>query len=366
MIQGTTTTSTNFDLIIVGAGIFGLWAARHAIRAGKRVLVLEKRKVGAGASGGFVGALMPHHTERWNAKKQMQFEALAGLADVIGELEADTGMTCGYRRCGRLVPLLHEQTREIVSRRIEGAREFWGGQFTMELVEPGDLARVSRWLDPAAAPHGAQWDDLSARVNPRRYVEALACHVRAHGEIREGVEVVRLEPENRSVVLADGRRLSAGEICVAAGFEAYPLLQPFMDAMNDGKVIGRGVKGQAVLLSHQHDDSEPILYESGAYVVPHEGNFVAVGSTSHDHDGGAPDAFDPGDMGFYHKALTLAPCLASVQITGRWANVRPRNMLKGTGSEPYFGAVPGHDGLSARIGGFKIGVGVGGSVKFCS
>ncbi|MEZ5870564.1 MAG: hypothetical protein R3D32_01725 [Nitratireductor sp.] len=64
-------------------------------------------------------------------------------------------------------------------------------------------------------------------------------------------------------------------------------------------------------------------------------------------------------MGFYHKALTLAPCLAPAQITGRWANVRPRNMLKGTGSEPYFGAVPGHDGLSARIGGFKIGVGVG-------
>ncbi|MEZ5870565.1 MAG: FAD-dependent oxidoreductase [Nitratireductor sp.] len=244
MIQGTTTTSTNFDLIIVGAGIFGLWAARHAIRGGKRILVLEKRKVGAGASGGFVGALMPHHTERWNAKKQMQFEALAGLADVIGELESDTGMTCGYRRCGRLVPLLHEQTREIVSRQIEGAREFWGGQFTMELVEPGDLARVSRWLDTAAAPHGAQWDDLSARVNPRRYVEALAAYVRAHGEIREGAEVVRLEPESRSVVLADGTRLSASEICVAAGFEAYPLLQPFMGAMNDGRAIGRGVRGR--------------------------------------------------------------------------------------------------------------------------
>ena len=42
----------------------------------------------------------------------------------------------------------------------------------------------------------------------------------------------------------------------------------------------------------------------------------------------------------------------------RWANVRPRNMLLGRGTEPFAGKVPGHDNLFALIGGFKIGVGI--------
>ena len=38
------------DVIVIGAGIFGLWAARHALKRGERVLVLEKSAVGSGAS----------------------------------------------------------------------------------------------------------------------------------------------------------------------------------------------------------------------------------------------------------------------------------------------------------------------------
>ena len=37
------------DCVVIGAGILGLWAARHAIKRGERVLVLEKRQGGGGS-----------------------------------------------------------------------------------------------------------------------------------------------------------------------------------------------------------------------------------------------------------------------------------------------------------------------------
>lgn len=343
------------DLLVVGAGVFGLWAARHAILAGKSVLVLERGHVGAGASGGFLGALMPHMPDRWNARKQFQFDALTSLPDAVAALEADTGMDCGYRRCGRLIPITHENTLAIVERRSAGAREFWGSRFTLQHTSS---ARNNGWPDGAQAPYGLQRDDLSARIDPRAYLAALKAFVAAKGELREGVEVARLEPGK--AVLANGDAISAGEIVVAAGWRSYDLLQPFMGNMasEPGGAIGRGVKGQAVLVEHAHVDDLPILYADGTYVVPQAGNRVAIGSTARDA-WDDPSSFDRNDMAFYARALELAPALRDAPILERWAGVRPRNMLKGIGHEPFMGPVPGHDWLSARIGGFRIGLAVG-------
>ncbi len=339
------------DVLVIGAGVFGLWAARQAVKAGKSVLVLEKRRVGAGASGGVVGALMPHMPDRWNAKKQAQFEALVSLEQAVVELVGDTGLTCGYRRCGRLMPLTHERMLAVLEERMEGVRDHWQG-FSMQHVEVSQMD--GNWLSRDVAAFGAQWDSLSARIDPRRYVAALAAFVRTCGEIREGVEVVALA--DRAVLLADGVRIDAGEVIVANGFEAYPLLQPHLGVMTNGAPVGRGVKGQATLLGFAHADDLPILYHDGAYAVPHAGNRVAVGSSSHDIWTGEPDTVDPADEAFHAKAIRLAPALSEALVLERWAGARPRNMLKAHDTEPWCGPVLGLEGASARIGGFKTGL----------
>ena len=234
----------------------------------------------------------------------------------------------------------------------------------MQRITPPLAGKVpDGWLNAAAAPFGAQYDDFSARIDPRATLAALKAHVDAQGQLREGVEVSRLE-RGRAVV-ANGNAISAGEIVVAAGFEAYALLQPFMGEMaaRPGGRIGRGVKGQAVLVAFGHADDLPIVSADGAYVVPQAGGRVAIGSSNVDDwqegEFPAPDEFNPADVGFYDKALTLVPALRDAPVVERWANVRPRNMLAGRGTEPFIGRVPGHGWLSARIGGFKIGLGVG-------
>jgi glycine/D-amino acid oxidase-like deaminating enzyme len=343
------------DVLVIGAGVFGLWAARNAILSGRRVLVAEKRVAGAGASGGFLGALMPHMPDRWNGKKQAQFEALTGLEGAVRALESDTGMDCGYRRCGRLIPVTHEKTVDTVRLRVEAARSNWPG-FRMQFWPSLTGTAGEGWISPRAAPFGVQWDDLSARIDPRALVAALAAFVRARGELREGMEAGALEPG--AAVFSDGTRIAAGEVIVANGWEAYALLQPHMGEMAGGAPIGRGVKGQAMLLALDHADDRPIVYSNGAYVVPQKGGCIAVGSSTTDEWRGAPENFDPADIAFHEKAAALVPAIADVPVIGRWAGVRPRNMLKPHDTEAWSGPVPGLDGVSARIGGFKTGLAV--------
>jgi glycine/D-amino acid oxidase-like deaminating enzyme len=346
------------DVLVIGAGIMGLWAARNAIRAGKRVTVVDSGEAGGGASGGFVGALMPHMPDRWDAKSQLQFEGLIAIEEAIADLEEDTGLDCGFRRCGRVIPIVHPNTLEQIRGRIEGANRHWRG-FSLQLLQPPYRQTPAEWLDEGAAQFGAQLDTLSARVDPRRYVGALARYVRSTATLIEGAQVIEIDARSPSVRLADGTVLAAGAIVVAAGWRAYRLLQPFMGQLATAGRLGQGVKGQAVLMRFAHDDDRPILFDDGNYVVPHTGNRIAIGSTSRTEwqtgKFAAPGAFDPGDTSFLARALELAPVLRNGEIVERWAGVRPRNRLKGRGTEPYCGKVPGYENLTALIGGFKIG-----------
>ena len=383
------------DLVVAGAGVMGLWAARHALKRGESVLVLEKREVGAGASGGFLGSLMPHMPDRWNAKKQLQYDGLASLEAAVGELEADTGLDCGYRRCGRLMPMKHERMLAHLEERIAGARDWWTDEdgkqaYFMEHVPPEELGRRFKtpdgtpWLSPDLAEFGASHDTLSARAHPRSYLMALAAYVRNHprGEIREGAHVLAIETDGDGVSasLADGSRIGCGRAVIANGWEAYALL----GAMNGGKgavcagqpITGRGVKGQAVLFELAHDDSLPIIYDSGTYIIPHgtvagsdeEGgpHLISAGSTSvddwlgwHEDAEQARKAFDRDDTAFYDHAYELAPALEHAPIVRRWANVRPRNTMTDpetgkVGTDALFGALEGQENIRVAIGGFKI------------
>ena len=351
-------SSNHFDIAIIGGGITGLWAARHAVKRSERVILIEKRTIGCGASGGFLGALMPHMPDGWNKKKQYQYLGLSTLAKAISGLESDTGMSCGYRRCGRIMPVVKESHSELVARRAEGAAQNWDDKFTLRNSEPvGNLD----WINPSIASFGVQHDTLAARVNPRKYVTALEVYLKPRVEFREGVGAEKIEmSEHYGIIrMTNDETVSADRIVVANGYEAYSLLQPYMGTLNQEKPIGRGVKGQAVLVKYVHKDDLPIVYHDGAYVVPHADNLVAIGSTSENEwKAGSESNFDPENMDFYYRAIDLVPALADAPIVDRWAGVRPRNTLEQRGTDPFFGPVPGQKKLFALIGGFKITLGL--------
>ncbi|MBO6639945.1 MAG: FAD-binding oxidoreductase [Roseitalea sp.] len=332
------------DIAIVGGGIVGLWCAHVAAKRGAQVLLIEKRTIASGASGGMLGALMPHQPTGWNAKKQLQLDGLLSLPGRVAELEAQTALSCGYARTGRLMPIGHPEKRRQSAQWADGAAEHWpeGCAWTVEDANP-----APGWMTDGALTDGVNHDTLSARIDPRRLTAALraALETHDHVSIRENAEITRIGADG-ALTLPNDETIAPGTTIIAAGTGAFALVDP----AEPGRV-GRGVKGQGALLKPTRpvDPVSPILYDKGVYVIAHESGHIAVGSTSEDTFD-APDTTDDKLDGIVAKATALCPALEGAAIIERWAGVRPR----AEGREPLVGPLPGGHNVILATGGFKI------------
>ncbi|MHA7773704.1 NAD(P)/FAD-dependent oxidoreductase [Roseibium sp. M-1] len=337
------------DVVIAGAGIFGLAVAYSAIKAGLSVTVLEKSYVGAGSSGGVLGALMPHMPARWNPKKEFQFRALLSLESRIRQLEAETGRSCHYHRCGRILPLTTTDKLDHHLERAEESRLRWRPEETgfSYVVEPAGSR--SDWLAADAAPFGIVYETLAARVSPRAYLAALAAYVRANGQLVEGAEVIGYEDKTGRVLLAGNAPAIQGRnLVVSGGFAAFDLIETLT-----GQHIGRGEKGQALLLEGKGLEDRPAIYCDGLYVVPHGDGTVAVGSTSdRDFQDDAPSPARSSEL--LQRATAFCPQLKGRAVLSDWAGIRPRCHKR----DPLAGRLPGYHTAFAATGGFKISFGI--------
>lgn len=344
-----------FDIAVAGAGIFGLSIAHHAIRKGLRTLVLEASYVGAGSSGGLLGALMPHMPARWNPKKEFQFQALLSLEDHIRQLEEETGLSCGYARCGRILPLTTKDKLDHHLERAEESRLRWHPEVTGFTYDVEPAGSRSNWLDASAAPFGIVYETLAARTSPRDYLAALAAFVRRHGRLAKNARVTGYDETSGTLHLANGETAKAKMVVLAGGFSTFDLIEQLT-----GERIGRGEKGQALLMDGKGLEDKPAIYCDGLYVVPHGNGTIAVGSTAdRDFADAAPSAARSAEL--VERAARFCPALEGREVLSEWAGIRPRCHKR----DPLVGRLPGHRSTFAATGGYKISFGIAHLVAEC-
>lgn len=311
------------EITVLGAGIFGLSVAWECLTRGARVRVVEKRHVGAGSSGGIVGALQPHTPENWNEKKAFQFESLV-MADAWWAKVAEvSGRDPGYRRVGRVQPIADARGLALAEVRGLNAKALWQGKARWWIEEVWE-----GWC-PASPTGVVIRDDLSARIHPRAATQALAEAVqRKGGVIESGSE-------------------ASGLVVDATGYEGLRALAERLD-----QPVGNGVKGQAVLLRYDRHDA-PQLYTDGLHIVPHGDGTVAVGSTS-EREWAEPEATDEQLEDVLARAVAAVPELSGAKVIERWAGVRPRAKSRA----PMLGRDPEIADRYIANGGFKIGFGM--------
>lgn len=313
------------DITIRGGGIFGLSVAWSCLKYGAKVRVIEKRHIGAGASGGIVGALAPHVPENWNPKKQFQLESLLRAETWWSEVAEASGQNPGYARLGRIQPIPDERAVALAQARVSGAVKLWQDHAIWEVIKS-----AKGWALPSTTGLYI-YDTLSARIHPRNAVDALAQAIRARGgEIVEG----------------DGPG-DEGAVVHATGWEGLTELSTKM-----AHPAGNGVKGQAALFKHDARHL-PQIFVDGVHVIPHSDGTTAVGSTS-ERDFMDAKSTDKQLDDLVAKARTTIPELTDAEVLVNWAGVRPRARSRA----PMLGAWPGRPGHFIANGGFKIGFGM--------
>jgi glycine/D-amino acid oxidase-like deaminating enzyme len=219
-------------VVVVGAGYTGLSAARQLALGGASVVVIERERVGAGASsrngGQVLTGLKPDAVTlvaRFGASRARElFDASLASIATLERIIADEAMTCEYARTGHILAASKPS-------HFEGFRK---EQSLLARVFNHRVDLVTAADQPAelgsSAYHGLMVDERSGALNPAQYVNQLAAAAsRAGAAIVEDtpVEAVSRTAAVWTVTTSRGT-IEAGEVLVATnGYapDATPWLQ---------------------------------------------------------------------------------------------------------------------------------------------
>ncbi|HEX3869483.1 MAG TPA: glycine oxidase ThiO [Pirellulales bacterium] len=332
------------DCLIIGGGVVGLSLAYELARAGKRVCVIDRRRVGREASWAGAGILPPAppndtsdplcHLERLSGELHRRWAE---------ELRATTGIDTGYRRSGGLHVAFDDET-ELALRSTMTERVV-AGVDVKELSSTG-VARIEPALAPARC--GFLLNDECQIRNPR-HLKALEAGCALRGvDVITGVEAIDFDMHGDRVegLRTSGETLEAARYCICGGAWSGALLARLGCNLNT-----RPVRGQMALLNTAPFLLWHIVNEGQRYIVPRGDGRFLVGSTVEDI------GFDcrttaGGIGGLLEFARRLVPQLAAAELEQCWAGLRPGTV----DGLPYLGKVPGVANAFVAAGHFRAGL----------
>ncbi len=188
------------DVAVIGGGYTGLSAARTLANGGARVAVLEAENVGWGAScrnGGMVLSGLKLGTSTLiarygrEASKRMYAASLESI-DCVEALAREENIDCDFSRCGHLEVACKPRHFEEFRRGAETIEREFGHR--LRIVEKENLLQEIG----SAIYYGGMVDEVSAGVNPAKYVAGLAyAAAKAGAAIHEKTRVLGLERDSR-------------------------------------------------------------------------------------------------------------------------------------------------------------------------
>lgn len=308
------------DAIVVGGGFIGLATALHLRRRGASVRVMERARVGDGASSRSSGWLSAQ-LRTPNALLAIVVDSLVRYADLIASLDDD----CGYAVCGSIVVAdTHEELakRRVLDAEQRGVRAYSGATFL--------TAEEARGIAPGimSTAVGASYAAADAQVDPERLVRALSrAATREGASIHEGAEVTQVRHSGGAWTVTT----PSGEHRGRALVNAAGAWSPAIAALVDEPLPVRPIAGQMLV-------SRPYAPLAGPCVVYQpDARFAGRSACGIRQDGDGrlwmgttyrADTFDTSITAedtatILSGACTLFPELRDVVIERAFAGVRP-------------------------------------------
>lgn len=322
-------------VLILGGGLMGLTIAHGLARRGEAVVVLSRRR---GEAAGFVaaGMLAPHAEGLSGALLALGQASQALIPRWVDQIEADSGLPCGLRLTGIVVPFANSAEREAFPTAPFG-----------ECLERAALEREVPGIGPdwRTGLLFAQDGQIDNRRCLMRALEA-AC-VRRGVAFEEGSEVLELltsagsgnHLEGVRVRRSDGEvsRLPCRRAVLACGAWTAQLLP---------QLPVRPVKGQMLSLQGPRGALGRVLFGPGTYLVPREDGLVVVGATSEPEAGFSGGLTPAGQRQLERGVAALLPEARAWPPMERWWGFRPcapdGGPLLGAGPMPGLWLATGH------------------------
>jgi glycine oxidase len=346
------TGKSTVDLAILGGGIVGLSVAWRASTRGMSVMVLERDRLGGGATHVAAGMLAPvvevEFGQAGRRALELGLRSARMWPEFAAELERDSGVDVGLRRAGTLVLARDEDEARELERQL-AFRESLGLQATRmraseaRMHEPALAATVRLALhapedhsvDPRCVVAALRCVCEQAGVELRERTTALGVELDASGKRVEGVRVATGARDDVSSPNAEGMGATNGDffgdgwarevvhardVVVAMGAWSGGLA-----GLPDGAGVPvRPVKGQIMRL---RDPTGPgllggVVRFGGGYLVPRGDGRYVLGATVEER-GFEPGATAGGVYELLRDAHELVPGVSELWIDELEVGYRP-------------------------------------------
>ncbi len=267
--------SRTADVVIIGGGVTGCSLAFHlAGRGVGRVVILERKFLGAGGTGRSVGIIRQlYPTPETTRMVRASLDIFRNFGDaVVGR--------SGYVGCGVLIGVSTSMKpaleKSLALQRSAGVKT--------EILAPEDVARVEPCIDPSGLG-AVLYEPESGYGDPSAVTAGYAEAARARGvTIEQGVEVTGIRREGDRVTGVEtvaGEQIAAPIVVNAAGLWSPRVAR--LAGIELPIVIGR----HPVFILERAADFGPahMVYldlAGGAYVRPETGGLTLTGSLTDD------------------------------------------------------------------------------------
>jgi glycine oxidase len=320
------------QVLILGGGLMGLAIAHQLARRGRAATVLSRRRSEAA---GFVaaGMLAPHAEGLSGDLLRLGQLSLERIPRWVAQIEADSGLTCGLRATGIVVPFKDEEERDRYPTAAYG-----------EALNSQRLEQLLPGIAPAWKA-GLLFDQDGQIDNRRQLMRALesACVDRGVN-FQEGVEVLELLKQDGKLTGVRTRD-SEGQLSTLNCTTAV-LCSGAWSAQLLPELPVFPVKGQMVSLQTPRGALRHVIFGPGTYLVPREDGLVVAGATSEPEAGFNEGLTPQGQQSLNQGIAALLPDAVNWPPMERWWGFRPctpdEGPLLGRGPIPGLWLACGH------------------------
>jgi len=177
--------------VIIGGGVIGCSVAYHLAKLGwKDVVLLERKQLTSGTTWHAAG-LIAQLRATANMTKLAKYSQ-----ELYGDLEAETGVATGFKRCGSITVALTDERKEEIFRQAAMARAFG---VDVEEISPAEVKAKYEHLNIKGVTAGV-WLPLDGQGDPTNIALALAKGARQMGaQVIERTKAISVTRKGRQI-----------------------------------------------------------------------------------------------------------------------------------------------------------------------